>query len=478
MGTEGLVVTVPATGLLTASLRAVEEAYAGLSSFDHHRPVLTPVSDGREVQLDVRGLNHELQCPVCLSVMRETMTVMQCLHRFCSGCISKALRFGKKECPTCRVRCPSMRHVRPDPLFDALVAAVYPDLDEAEDEEAARIARASADLIRTRGREFTASAERALQRQHQQRQLYKHVKTQQQPGSTPPKRRRLDADAEDDSHADEPEPELMDSADPSSDEDSPGGDQEALEEEDEDDELAAAEDSDDAVVPDDDEDDDDSSAAEHRPSRSSRRPSRAQASGTGSGAGSGAGSGPGSGSSRKRPAATAKPPAPKPPRPPRRPAQSSRSKRPELPADPTAVLAAPELADAETGSFHHTQVPAPRKFINEAPYLPDWLSFQLLPLDPRASGLARPYVRLPRRTTVAQLSAVLLSPSAPAPPGAASVLGDAAFYQLRLFANGRELEGDMTLEAVDQTCWRDCERFLLYTRAPRSASAASATAQS
>jgi hypothetical protein len=32
-----------------------------------------------------RLLNAELMCPICLSVVRETLTVMECLHRFCQA---------------------------------------------------------------------------------------------------------------------------------------------------------------------------------------------------------------------------------------------------------------------------------------------------------------------------------------------------------------------------------------------------------
>jgi hypothetical protein len=63
------------------------------------------------------------------------MTVMECLHRFCDDCISKSLRLGKKECPTCRVKCSSRRSLRPDVNLDALIARIYPDLDSYEADE-------------------------------------------------------------------------------------------------------------------------------------------------------------------------------------------------------------------------------------------------------------------------------------------------------------------------------------------------------
>ncbi|XP_024365504.1 uncharacterized protein [Physcomitrium patens] len=82
-------------------------------------------------------IRKEMQCPICLGIIRKTRTVMECLHRFCRECIDKSMRLGNNECPACRTHCASRRSLRDDPNFDALVAAIYPDLDEYEEEELA-----------------------------------------------------------------------------------------------------------------------------------------------------------------------------------------------------------------------------------------------------------------------------------------------------------------------------------------------------
>jgi len=81
----------------------------------------------------------ELTCPVCLGIIRNAMTVMECVHRFCEACITKCLRLGKKECPSCRVKCVSRRSLRRDPNFDAIVRKIYPRLEEYEAEQDALI---------------------------------------------------------------------------------------------------------------------------------------------------------------------------------------------------------------------------------------------------------------------------------------------------------------------------------------------------
>ncbi|XP_050371292.1 putative E3 ubiquitin-protein ligase RING1a isoform X2 [Argentina anserina] len=60
---------------------------------------------------------------------------MECLHRFCRECIDKSMRLGNNECPACRTHCASRRSLRDDPKYDALIAAIYPDIDKYEEEE-------------------------------------------------------------------------------------------------------------------------------------------------------------------------------------------------------------------------------------------------------------------------------------------------------------------------------------------------------
>ena len=58
-------------------------------------------------------------------------------------CIEKYLRLGQKECPKCRVKVSSRRALRPDPKFDRLVRAFYPDIDDFEAKEEAFISLVS-----------------------------------------------------------------------------------------------------------------------------------------------------------------------------------------------------------------------------------------------------------------------------------------------------------------------------------------------
>ncbi|KAB1221966.1 putative E3 ubiquitin-protein ligase RING1a [Morella rubra] len=52
-------------------------------------------------------------------------------------CIDKSMRLGNNECPACRTHCASRRSLRDDPNYDALISALYPDIDKYEEEELA-----------------------------------------------------------------------------------------------------------------------------------------------------------------------------------------------------------------------------------------------------------------------------------------------------------------------------------------------------
>ncbi|KAM7498092.1 hypothetical protein LguiA_022506 [Lonicera macranthoides] len=89
--------------------------------------------------LDVKltDVRKDVQCPICLGIIKKTRTVMECMHRFCRECIDKSMRLGNNECPACRTHCASRRSLRDDPRFDALIECLYPDIEKYEEEELA-----------------------------------------------------------------------------------------------------------------------------------------------------------------------------------------------------------------------------------------------------------------------------------------------------------------------------------------------------
>lgn len=104
--------------------------------FEIYRQPRAPITDPNATKtLSVRQLNADLTCPICLGIIKETMVVMECLHRFCGNCISTAIRQSKRECPSCRIHIPSKRSLRPDANFDALIRKIHPNLAEFERNE-------------------------------------------------------------------------------------------------------------------------------------------------------------------------------------------------------------------------------------------------------------------------------------------------------------------------------------------------------
>ncbi|KAG6482156.1 hypothetical protein ZIOFF_058787 [Zingiber officinale] len=90
---------------------------------------------GADKVLDYDHLFIPYSYSVQQGIIRKTRTVMECLHRFCRACIDKSMRLGNNECPACRTHCASRRSLRDDPNYDALIAALYPDIDKYEEEE-------------------------------------------------------------------------------------------------------------------------------------------------------------------------------------------------------------------------------------------------------------------------------------------------------------------------------------------------------
>ncbi|XP_024529869.1 putative E3 ubiquitin-protein ligase RING1a [Selaginella moellendorffii] len=132
-------------------------------------PAQSPPVDGSNEYITVylSEIRKEMQCPICLGIIRKTRTVMECLHRFCRECIDKSMRLGNNECPACRTHCASRRSLRDDPNFDSLIAALYQDIDKYEEEEMSLLEEETwknkqiqADIAETAKRQSEALAKR------------------------------------------------------------------------------------------------------------------------------------------------------------------------------------------------------------------------------------------------------------------------------------------------------------------------------
>ena len=66
-----------------------------LSLYELHRTPQEAITDNTEIAVSPRSLHSELMCPICLDMLKNTMTTKECLHRFCQVSISKFL-FSKE----------------------------------------------------------------------------------------------------------------------------------------------------------------------------------------------------------------------------------------------------------------------------------------------------------------------------------------------------------------------------------------------
>jgi E3 ubiquitin-protein ligase RNF1/2 len=70
-----------------------------LTLFDMNREPrkLSETKSSDIISRDIDPLKQLFTCPICLGYIKKTYIVMECLHRFCSDCVQKCLRVGKKE---------------------------------------------------------------------------------------------------------------------------------------------------------------------------------------------------------------------------------------------------------------------------------------------------------------------------------------------------------------------------------------------
>lgn len=91
-----------ADGLYVVKMASAEQVGLNktweLSLYELHRTPQDAITDNTEIAVSPRSLHSELMCPICLDMLKKTMTTKECLHRFCSDCIITALRSGNKVC--------------------------------------------------------------------------------------------------------------------------------------------------------------------------------------------------------------------------------------------------------------------------------------------------------------------------------------------------------------------------------------------
>lgn len=104
-----------------------------LTTYDMQRSPHKQLNPDELIECCPQSVLSDVTCPICLGILKDTMTTKECLHRFCERCITTALRNGNKECPSCRKKLVSKRSLRPDYNFDKLIEALFPDRTDLED---------------------------------------------------------------------------------------------------------------------------------------------------------------------------------------------------------------------------------------------------------------------------------------------------------------------------------------------------------
>ncbi|XP_058807028.1 polycomb group protein Psc-like [Phymastichus coffea] len=80
----------------------------------------------------VKDLNQHIICPLCRGYLIDAITLVECLHSFCRGCIVQRFRESPKTCPQCSTI--AVAPLVPDIALQRLVYLVVPGLFRKEQE--------------------------------------------------------------------------------------------------------------------------------------------------------------------------------------------------------------------------------------------------------------------------------------------------------------------------------------------------------
>jgi len=101
----------------------------GVTEDELAEPVLCKPSD--QLSFSTSLIRKELECPICLRIMREPVISRSCGHVYCKECIEKYIRQDKlsKKCPSCRIPITNRRHLVREPILEHIIKTAFPDLE-------------------------------------------------------------------------------------------------------------------------------------------------------------------------------------------------------------------------------------------------------------------------------------------------------------------------------------------------------------
>ncbi len=102
----------------------------GVTEEEISEPLLTKPPD--QLHFSTSLIRKELECPICLRIMREPVISRSCGHVYCKECIEKYIRQDKlsKKCPTCRIPITNRRHLVREPILEHIIKTAFPDLED------------------------------------------------------------------------------------------------------------------------------------------------------------------------------------------------------------------------------------------------------------------------------------------------------------------------------------------------------------
>lgn len=73
----------------------------------------------------IREYSLNFLCPICKSVLNQTVGVKDCMHKFCITCIKDSINSRNRSCPLCMTKIRTVRDICRDYQFDTAKKEFY-----------------------------------------------------------------------------------------------------------------------------------------------------------------------------------------------------------------------------------------------------------------------------------------------------------------------------------------------------------------
>lgn len=73
----------------------------------------------------LRTYSYNFMCSICRCILQDTMSLKNCMHKFCETCIKSSINSRNRRCPICHASITTAREMCRDHTYDAVKHEFY-----------------------------------------------------------------------------------------------------------------------------------------------------------------------------------------------------------------------------------------------------------------------------------------------------------------------------------------------------------------